>query len=148
MTENCKDIHLLSIELPKYSDARGCLVVASGDDMRLPVPFDVKRAFWIKGVPQDVQRGGHAHRTCDELLVCLSGSMTLQLHDGTETATYLLKATTGSGEKEIGVLIPRMVWCELQHFSPDCICLCLASEAYDAEGYINDFEQFLAEAQK
>ena len=139
------DIQHLSVELPCYADARGRLVVASSEDVRHPLPFDVRRTFWIKDVPQDMERGGHAHRTCDEVLVCLSGSMTLRLSNGRETAVYQLHAAENDGEKETGVLIPRMIWCELTDFSADCIILCLASEAYDAQGYINSFGQYRKE---
>ena len=42
-----------------------------------------------------------------------------------------------------GVYIPKMVWKEMYEFSEDSVLLCLASEHYDAQEYIRDYDNFV-----
>lgn len=125
------------IDIPTFTDARGSLCVADGADGRFQ--FEVKRAFWIYGVPAGQTRGSHAHRTCDEVIVPLCGSLVAHVMDGESSEDFLLN------DRRYGLYIPRMTWCSFTDFSADCICLCLTPEAYDEAGYINDKEKFKEE---
>lgn len=125
------------VPVREYSDERGTLGVAEEKDHTLP--FAVKRVFWIYGVPEGKMRGGHAHHTCAEILVPLCGSFTAHLDNGECTADFHLS------RPDVGIYIPRMTWCSFSDFSTDCICLCLASEEYKAEGYINRHDDFMRE---
>lgn len=122
------------IRLPRHSDGRGHLCVAEFDDARLP--FRPARAFWIWDVPAEATRGGHAHRTCHELLVAIGGSVRVRLTNHEGSTLYELNDAT------LGLHIPPMCWCELTSFEPQTVCLCLASHAYDSTGYINDKATF------
>ncbi len=122
--------------LPTHTDRRGNLTCI---EALKDVPFDVKRVFWIYGIPEGEKRGEHAHRTCAELLIAVSGSLKVSLSDdGKHFTEYVLNTPNQS------LLIPPMVWCRLYDFSADCVCLCLASEAYNKEGYINNQDEFIA----
>ena len=44
----------------------------------------------------------------------------------------------------MGLLIPPGLWRDLENFTKDAVLLCLASEKYDANDYIRDYEEFLA----
>lgn len=121
------------IELEQHTDPRGTLTVVQIDD------FNFERVFWIHNVPIDSERGGHAHRSCAELLVAVHGSFDLELHDGTRSITVHLDHPSR------GVLVRPMVWCRLHNFSSDFVGLCLASQTYKSEGYINSFEEFCKE---
>lgn len=121
------------IEVPQIRDARGALSFVQDAD------FHFERAFWIYDVPAGAERGGHAHRTCTELLLAVHGSFDLELHDGTRCVTLHLS------EPNQAVLIRPMVWCRLFNFSSDFVGLCLASQDYLPEGYINSFDEFLAQ---
>lgn len=122
------------IMVQQHNDARGSLSVL--DDEALP--FLVKRVFWIYDVPGEAERGGHAHRTCTELLFALNGSLRVTLTDGHQEYTVLLDCPTQ------GLVIPAGIWCRLHSFSPHTVVLCLASEPYRAEGYLHSFEHYLA----
>lgn len=135
-------------DLPQHRDARGALtflqngsmmLCASGVDDAVPVGFDFERAFWIYDVPTGAERGGHAHRTCAELLVAVHGSFDLELNDGQDVTTIHLD------RPDQAVLIRPMVWCRLYNFSTDFVGLCLASQEYLPQGYINSYDEFVAQ---
>lgn len=128
------------IELHEAIDARGTLCVA--DPVNDGIPFDIKRVFWIYGVPGGQTRGEHAHHTCAEVLVALKGSFTAHVADAEGSADFVMDRPTQ------GLYIPALTWCSFTDFSPDCICLCLASHPYEPAGYINDREDFDSLAQK
>ena len=125
------------IEFNQATDERGVLCIA--DPAADGIPFEIKRVFWIYGVPQGQSRGEHAHHTCAEVLVALKGSFTAHVTDGKHSDTYVMDSPTS------GLYIPAMTWCSLTDFSENCICLCLASQAYDRDGYINDLHDFINE---
>lgn len=122
------------IELPKHIDPRGNLTVA---EQHKNVPFDIKRVYWTYDVPGGESRGGHAHREIYELLVATSGSFTVTLNDGKDTATILLNHPWQ------GLLIPPGTWRTLNDFSSGAVCMVLASELYDEDEYINEYDEFL-----
>lgn len=141
MTDNMTYDKLI-FELDTFGDERGVLAKLNvSDDTNMP--FDVKRVFWISGVPVGKMRGKHAHRTCQEVLFALHGSFNVRVTDGIHgwQAFHL-------NEPHRGLTIPAMYWCELSDFTADAVCLCLASEEYDAGGYISDYQSFLRETGK
>lgn len=127
----------IKITLPAITDARGTLSFIQETE------FPIERAFWIYNVPEGSERGGHAHRTCSEILFAISGSFDVDLVYGEERKTVHLANPSD------GLIIRPMVWCRLYNFSSDFVGLCLASQKYTPEGYVNSYEQFLDEtAQK
>lgn len=112
------------------------------DPMNMAFPFEIKRVFWIHGVPSGEVRGEHAHHTCAEVLIPVSGSFTAHVTDGGHTADFVMD------NRAEGLYIPPMAWCSFSDFSADCVCLCLASHPYDKEGYINSLEDFIEAATK
>lgn len=124
------DIKLISI--PKIEERRGNLSVIENDT----VPFDIKRVYYLYDVPSGAERGGHAHKKLKQFLVALSGSFDVVLNDGMEERIVALN------RPNIGLLLPMGIWRELQNFSSGSVCLVLASEVYDEEDYIRDFDDF------
>ena len=122
------------IELPKITDPRGNLTVA--EQMR-NVPFDIKRVYWTYDVPGGESRGGHAHKELYQLVVAMSGSFTVTLDNGWERKTILLNHPWQ------GLLIKPGLWRTLDDFSSGAVCLVLASEVYEEEDYIYDYDEFL-----
>lgn len=122
------------IDLPKITDPRGNLTVAEGVDK---VPFEIKRAYWVYDVPAGESRGGHAHKRLYQLVVALSGSFTVTLDDGHERQTVLLNHPWQ------GLLIETNTWRTLDDFSSGAVCLVLASEHFEEEDYIYDYDEFL-----
>jgi hypothetical protein len=117
------------LEFPKFHDPRGNLTFLEGCDQ---VPFEIRRAYWIYGVPGGGKRGGHAYRELHEVLIALSGSFEVQLDDGRRHRTYLLN------RGYTGLYVPNLIWRELESFSTNAVCLILASEPYSEADYIRD----------
>lgn len=124
------------IELPKIVDPRGNLTVAEQDQ---DVPFEIKRVYWTYDVPGGESRGGHAHRRLQQLLVAMSGSFQVTLDNGFERETYLLNHPWQ------GLLIGPGIWRTLEDFSSGAVCMVLASEHFDLDDYIYEYEDFLLE---
>ncbi|WP_226943512.1 sugar 3,4-ketoisomerase [Pseudoprevotella muciniphila] len=123
----------LLFRLPTFADHRGMLTSVQNCEN---FPFEIKRVFWIYDVPSAAQRGGHAHTSCDELLIAVNGSFDVAVDDGRNKYTYHMN------NSRVGLFIPASVWCELLNFSKDCVCLVMASQTYSEEGYINSYEEF------
>ncbi len=125
------------LQLSPAVDSRGTLVFLETEADALP--FAVKRVFWISGVPTGCTRGGHAHRTCHELVFAVTGACRITVDDGHCREEVLLDSP------ETGLLIPAGVWCTLTDFSPGAACVVLASQPYDAAGYIHEYAEFQKE---
>lgn len=117
-----------------FTDERGSLtVVESGKD----IPFEVKRAYWIYGVPERKERGKHANRVTYQYLVAVRGCVRISLENKKGKQTYVLDAP------DKGLLIPPLTWNELLHFSEDAVLLVLSSQPYQPDMYIDSYEEFL-----
>lgn len=103
------------------------------------LPFRIVRTFWIYNVPEGQERGTHAHRTCQEILIPVHGSFRVEISDGSHTADLLMD------RPEQGLFVPEMVWCRLHSFTPGAVCLCMASQKYDKRGYINNYDDYKKE---
>ncbi|HXT68908.1 MAG TPA: WxcM-like domain-containing protein [Vicinamibacterales bacterium] len=116
-------------------DLRGRLAAGEfGKD----IPFTPKRYFMVFDVPGKEVRGEHAHRECTQFLVCVRGSLSVMVDDGSASEEVELR------EPHVGVLIPPMVWAVQYKYSEDAVLLVFASEHYDANDYIRDYEEFRA----
>lgn len=122
------------INLPKITDPRGNLTVA---EQLKDVPFDIKRAYWVYDVPGGECRGGHAHKRLKQFVIALSGSFHVTLDNGRERCTVLLNHPWQ------GLLIETNIWRTLDDFSSGAVCLVLASELYEEDDYIYDYDEFL-----
>ena len=121
------------IDIRRYSDTRGYLsVVENGVD----IPFEIKRIYYLYMVPE-VARGAHAHKELQQLLIATSGSVEVIMDDGTNKKSFMLDRPWK------GLLIPAGLWRDLENFSGGAVLMCLASEKYDAEDYIRDYDEFL-----
>ncbi len=117
-----------------HSDRKGNLsVVENGKD----VSFDVKRVYYLYDVPGGESRGGHAHKALFQLIVAASGSFAVTLDDGREKKVFVLNRPYQ------GLFVVPGIWRSLDDFSSGAVCLVLASEKYDEEDYIRDYDSFL-----
>ena len=127
------------LDLPKIYDPRGNLTVA--EQMR-NVPFEVKRVYWTYDVPAGERRGGHAHKECVEFIIAVGGSFTVTLDDGKGN-----RKDFHLNHPWQGLLVPTGIWRTLEDFSSGAVCLVLASELYDEDDYIYEYEDFLKYAE-
>ncbi|BFO65961.1 sugar 3,4-ketoisomerase [Chryseobacterium sp. KCF3-3] len=100
------------------------------------VPFDIQRVYWTYYTPQDVTRGGHAHRELQQIIFAVSGTIIFNTEDKDgNKENFILDHPTK------GLYIPELVWRDIQ-FSHNAVLLCLASLLYDEKDYFRDFEEF------
>jgi len=121
------------IDLPKFLDLRGNL---SFIEEGTHIPFKIRRVYWIYDVPGGECRGGHAFIETEELIVALSGSFDLRLHDGEKEYMFSLNRSY------FGVLVPKLVWRMINNFSTNSLALIIASTDYIETDYVRDFEEF------
>jgi UDP-2-acetamido-3-amino-2,3-dideoxy-glucuronate N-acetyltransferase len=123
------------IELPKITGENGSLIVA---ERGAGLPFDARRIFTLLDIPQGEARGTHAHRECAQFLICMTGSVVAIVDDGVHRQEILLDRPT------VGLHMPAMTWGTQYNYSRDAMLLVLASDPYDADDYIHDYEEFTA----
>jgi len=120
--------------LPNFEDIRGKLSVG---EYQKHVPFTIKRFFMVHNVPNQEVRGEHAHKKLHQYLICLSGSINIIVDDGKNSAEINLIPM------EMGIHVKPKVWSVQYKFSKDAILLVLASEKYNSNDYIRDYDEFL-----
>jgi hypothetical protein len=122
------------VSLPTVQAARGDLTA-----LELPqiVPYEVKRIFLVHHVSDFEIRGEHAHKKCWQFLIATAGSITVDVTDGKFKETFLLNNPAQ------GLLIPPLVWGTQYNYSSGGSLLVLASEKFDPEDYLHNFEEFL-----
>jgi hypothetical protein len=122
------------IDLPKIKDPRGNLTFIEGSRH---VPFEIKRVFYLYDVPGGADRGGHALKTCHQFLIAMSGSFDVIIDDGKDKNRIHLNRSYS------GLLLPPMIWREMDNFSSGSVCLVLASQLYDPDDYYRDYAKFI-----
>jgi hypothetical protein len=127
------------IDFPKIIDSRGNLTALEGGKQ---IPFPIKRVYYLYDIPGGAERGGHAHRDLQQVIIAISGSFDVVLDDGLEKRTVHLNRASS------GLFIDRLIWRELKNFSSGSVCLVLASEVYDEADYYRDYSQFLEATRK
>jgi hypothetical protein len=125
------------IDLPRVADPRGNLTFIEGDRH---VPFPIARVYYLYDVPGGASRGGHAHKGLQQLIIAAAGSFDVVVDDGCHQERFFLNRSYH------GLLVPRLVWRELDNFSSGGVCLVLASEHYEEDDYYRDYATFKAAA--
>ena len=123
------------MEFPQHGDERGHLVVVEGEQ---DIPFDIKRIFYIYGSDADVVRGQHANLRSEFVLINVAGKSKVRVKDGLGN-----EAVFSLNRPHTGIYLPRMVWKDMYDFSEDSVLLVLASEHYDPQEYIRDYDRFV-----
>ncbi|MBS7818552.1 sugar 3,4-ketoisomerase [Wohlfahrtiimonas chitiniclastica] len=121
------------IDFPVLGDERGSLVALEG---MKNIPFDIKRVYYIFGANEQ-PRGFHAHKNLQQIVLCVSGKCRIILDDG-ETREDVWLDTPNQG-----LFISNNVWREMHDFSKDCVLLVLASQHYDEDDYIRNYDKYL-----
>lgn len=122
------------IELNKIHNRAGNITAIEG---KLDIPFDVKRVYYLYDVPGGAERGGHAHKELQQLIVAASGCFDVVLDDGKNRKVVELN------RPYYGLLVVSGIWRELINFSSGAICLVLASHKYDKNDYFREYNNFI-----
>lgn len=126
--KNCKLMNLTAI-----GDKRGKLIPL---EFPKQLPFDLKRIYYIYGVPKEERRGYHSHSDLEQILIAVSGSVKILVKTPKEEEEVLLD------DPSKGLYIGPMIWREMFDFSEDAVLLVLASHEYDENDYIRDYEKY------
>lgn len=102
-----------------HGDERGSLIALEGER---DIPFKVRRVYYIYDTQSDMPRGFHAHKHLKQLLIAVSGSVTITCEYGKKKERYLLETPSQ------GLLLEGLIWREMHDFSPDCVLVVFASE--------------------
>jgi len=126
-------------EFPKISDPRGNLTFVEAGRH---IPFDIRRVYYLYDVPGGAERGGHAHKSLQQLVIAMSGSFDIHLDDG------YAKKSVHMNRSYYGLYICPMIWREIDNFSSGAVCMVLASDYYDELDYYREYNQFKNDVQK
>ena len=121
------------VQLTLIAGENGSLVVGERPSQ---LPFTVERIFTLFDIPEGEVRGTHAHRHCEQFLICQRGSVTAVVDDGEHRAEVVLD------RPDVGLYMPALTWGTQYRYSRDAVLLVLASDPYDADDYIHDYEEF------
>jgi dTDP-4-dehydrorhamnose 3,5-epimerase-like enzyme len=123
------------IEFPKIGNSSlGYISIA---EFQKNVPFEIKRVYWTYYTPQDVLRGGHAHKELFQLVFAVSGIIIFETENRQgEKKSYELNSP------DKGLYLTPFIWREIK-FSHNAVLLCLASDIYKETDYIRDYKEFL-----
>ena len=119
----------------QHGDERGQLVAL--EEYR-EIPFQIRRVYYMYATKEGVRRGFHAHKSLEQILICIHGTCKILLDSGTEKKIVSLE------KPYEGLYIASDMWREMFDFSPDAVLLVLASDYYEEEDYIRNYEEFLA----
>ena len=120
------------IQFEVHSNSSGNLCVYESDD---GVPFDIKRIFTVMAKKNEI-RGNHAHKICQQLLVCVSGEIEVICDDGLNQRIYRLS------EMGKGLLIPAGIWAFEKYINEGSVLMVLCDRIYDKNDYIFNYEEF------
>ena len=117
-----------------HGDDRGQLVAL---EEFIDIPFEIKRVYYIYDTLEGVTRGYHAHKSLEQIMICIHGSCKVLLDNGKEKKIVPLE------KPYEGLYVANNMWREMYDFSPDAVLLVLASEIYDESDYIRNYDDFL-----
>ena len=117
-----------------HGDDRGQLIALEEFN---DIPFRIKRVYYMYDTKDGVVRGHHAHKSLEQILVCIHGSCKVRMDNGYEKKVVPLE------KPYEGLYIANDIWREMFDFSKDAVLLVFASEVYDEEDYIRDYDEFL-----
>lgn len=121
------------LPLSKIHNRAGNITIVEGKNN---LPFEIRRIYYLYDVPSGEERGGHAHRELQQLLVAAGGSFDVLLDDGQNKKIVTLN------RPNYGLLIVPGIWRELMEFSSGSTCLVLASHKYNESDYVREYEDF------
>ena len=132
-------MQVLKYMFQPHGDERGMLVSL---EEYTDIPFRVKRVYYMYDTKDGVVRGRHAHKSLEQILVCIHGSCKVRLDNGREKKIVHLE------KPYEGLYVGRNMWREMFDFSSDAVLHVFASEVYDEKDYIRDYDEFLKMVKK
>jgi phage terminase large subunit len=100
------------------------------------IDFDIKRIYYISKVPEGMRRGFHAHRNLKQIIFCPYGKIQLVLENADVREEITLS------DPSVAIVIDKPTWREMLWLQKDSVLVVGASDYYDPEDYIRDYEEF------
>jgi len=122
------------LNFKEHRDSRGAL---TSFESAHEIPFGIQRMYVIYDTQQDISRGFHAHKTLQQVLVCIKGSCEIKLDNGVKNEVVNLNSPL------VGIYIKDHIWREMHNFSDDCILVVFADQYFHEQDYIRDYNEFL-----
>lgn len=122
------------VELDEHGDNRGTLIAL---EQNKNIPFEIKRVYYMFDTKPGVRRGYHAHKCLKQILICVHGECKILLDNGHEQEIVHLDRPNK------GLIVESNMWREMFDFSEDAVLMVLASELYDEDDYIRNYDNFL-----
>lgn len=132
-------MQIVKYQFQQHGDERGMLVAL--EEFK-DIPFAIKRVYFMYDTKTDVHRGFHAHKNLEQILICIHGTCKVLLDNGYEKKTISLE------KPYEGLYIASNMWREMYGFSNDAVLMVLASDFYNEQDYIRDYEEFLKFSKK
>ena len=123
-----------------FSDHTNKLGHLTAIESGIDIPFEIKRIYYITGVPREISRGFHSHRNLEQILLCLNGSVKIRIKTPFEEEVVQLS------KPNQGLFVGNMVWREMFDFTSGSVLLVLASEYYTEKDYIRSYSEYEIEA--
>ncbi len=127
-------MQVIKYSFQQHGDTRGQLV--SLEEFN-DIPFRIKRVYYVYDTLPNVRRGFHAHKSLEQIMICIHGKCKVLLDNGLEKKIVYLE------KPYEGLYISNNIWREMYDFSEDAVLLVLASDLYHEEDYIRDYDEFL-----
>jgi len=124
---------LKAVSFPQFRDTRGVLVPL---ELAKWIPFKIARFFWVFNVPTGQMRGAHAHKLCNQYLICAFGLVHVDVHDGFSERTIALAAGQA-------LHVPPGLFTAERYETSNSILMVFCDRPYEPEDYLNDRDTFL-----
>jgi hypothetical protein len=121
------------LTFPKIQDHRGNLTFIEGFNH---IPFEIRRVYYLYDVPGGAERGGHAHKQLEQVIIAISGSFDVMISDGSQEKRVSLNRSYS------GLYLCPMIWRELDNFSSGAVCMVLASRIYEESDYYRNYNDY------
>ena len=132
-------MQIVKYQFQQHGDDRGQLVALEEYN---DIPFEIKRVYYMYDTGQGVVRGHHAHKSLEQILICIHGSCKILLDNGKEKKKVFLE------KPYEGLYVPNNMWREMYDFSEHAVLLVLASRHYDEKDYIRDYKVYCTMARE
>ena len=136
MNDVKRNMNYKLLDMKVHGDERGKLISLEGSK---DIPFEIKRVYWIFDTMPDLDRGFHAHKELEQIIVAMDGACMFVLDNGQTREEVWLN------RPDKALYIGKNMWREMKHFSYGCKLMVLASKYYDEKEYIRDYDEFLKE---
>lgn len=101
------------------------------------IPFEIKRIYYISGVPEGKERGFHAHKKLKQLLICPFGRIRIMLCNSSQREEIILD------EPSKGLYVFGPLWREMYWEISASVLVVAASDYYTEDDYIRNYDDYV-----